>query len=163
MAFKFNGLHLMVDAVVSDSTTLVAPEAGIALLEGIVEKIGMTMILPPTTVKFPHAACEMQRVLDSLKAEGLENSATGKELQRVLRERREEAYGYSTFVMIAESHLTIHTFPELSYFSFDCYSCKGFDIDAVIELIQSCFDVVDISVKSASRGMPAPRNQREAE
>ena len=51
------------------------------------------------------------------------------ELKRAndLKQREDEAYGYSTFVMIAESHLSVHTFPELNYVSFDCFSCKDFD------------------------------------
>tara|TARA_A100001391_G_C4912592_1_gene236857 strand:- start:44 stop:532 length:489 start_codon:yes stop_codon:yes gene_type:complete len=155
MSFDYNGLHLMIDATVKDTDRLAVPEAGIAMLEKIVEKIDMTMILPPVTVKFPHATCEMQRVLEGLEQEGLGQSSTALDLRNKLAERKNESYGYSTFVMIAESHLTIHTFPELQYFSFDCYSCKGFDAGDVIEVIHSCFDVEQIDVHMASRRVPA--------
>ena len=155
MSFDYNGLHLMVDATVSEAAKLSDPEAGISMLEKIVEKIDMTMILPPVTVKFPHATCEMQRVLEGLEQEGLGQSSTALGLRNKLAERKNESYGYSTFVMIAESHLTIHTFPELQYFSFDCYSCKGFDAGDVIEVIHSCFDVEQIDVHMASRRVPA--------
>ena len=64
-------------------------------------------------------------------------------------------YGYSTFVMIAESHLSIHTFPELNYVSFDCYSCKSFDTQAVIEAIKNQFKVKDIDIHSCARRVPS--------
>ena len=159
MSFDYNGLHLMIDATVKDTDRLAVPEAGIAMLEKIVEKIDMTMILPPVTVKFPHATCEMQRVLEGLEQEGLGQSSTALDLRNKLAERKNESYGYSTFVMIAESHLTIHTFPELQYFSFDCYSCKGFDAGDVIEVIHSCFDVEQIDVHMASRRVPVLRQR----
>ena len=159
MSFDYNGLHLMIDATVKDTYRLAVPEAGIAMLEKIVEKIDMTMILPPVTVKFPHATCEMQRVLEGLEQEGLGQSSTALDLRNKLAERKNESYGYSTFVMIAESHLTIHTFPELQYFSFDCYSCKGFDAGDVIEVIHSCFDVEQIDVHMASRRVPVLRQR----
>ena len=159
MSFDYNGLHLMIDATVKDTDRLAVPEAGIAMLEKIVEKIDMTMILPPVTVKFPHATCEMQRVLEGLEQEGLGQSSTALDLRNKLAERKNESYGYSTFVMIAESHLTIHTFPELEYFSFDCYSCKGFDAGDVIEVIHSCFDVEQIDVHMASRRVPVLRQR----
>ena len=159
MSFDYNGLHLMIDATVKDASRLAVPETGIAMLEKIVEKIDMTMILPPVTVKFPHATCEMQRVLEGLEQEGLGQWSTALDQRSKLVERKNESYGYSTFVMIAESHLTIHTFPELQYFSFDCYSCKGFVAGDVIEVIHSCFNIEQIDVHMASRRVPVSRQR----
>ena len=88
MSFDYNGLHLMVDATVSEAAKLSDPEAGISMLEKIVEKIDMTMILPPVTVKFPHATCEMQRVLEGLEQEGLGQSSTALDLRNKLAERK---------------------------------------------------------------------------
>lgn len=154
MAFIYNGVHLMVDAIVTDEKTLVKPEHGIKCIEGIVEKIDMTMILPPVTVKFPHAVSEMNRVIQSLEDEGLEKSQTAKDLRKHLLERKNESYGYSTFAMIAESHLSIHTFPELKYLSFDCYSCKHFDTDLVIEEMKKHFSISKIEKQVAVRRVP---------
>lgn len=145
----------MIDATVKESKGLLDPGAGESLLEEIVRKIDMTMILPPVTVKFPHAVCEMTKVLQDLKEEGLGDSKTAKNLETKLKERNDESYGYSTFAMIAESHLSIHTFPELMYFSFDCYSCKSFDTQAVIEAIKNQFKVKDIEIQSCARRVPS--------
>jgi S-adenosylmethionine decarboxylase len=154
MSFEYKGLHLMIDAVVSDPMKLVDPNLGVKMVEDIVEKIDMTMILPPVTVKFPHAICEMTRVLEGLEAEGLKDSKTANDLRNKLSERKNESYGYSTFAMIAESHLSIHTFPELGYFSFDCYSCKYFDTDAVLSVIKGTFSIQSIDVQKCDRRIP---------
>ena len=154
MSFTYNGLHLMIDARVNTSEELVSPQTGTAMIENIIEEIDMTMILPPVTVKFPHATCEMMRVLEGLQKEGLGGSKTAKDLSEKLQERKNESYGYSTFAMIAESHLSIHPFPELKYFSFDCYSCKTFDADTVVSIIKNHFDVVSIEVQQADRLVP---------
>ena len=154
MSFVYEGLHLMVDACVKNPEKLADPTVGTQLLEGIIEKIDMTMILPPVTVKFPHAICEMTRVLEGLEGEGLGESKTATDLKEKLEERKNESYGYSTFAMIAESHLSIHTFPELEYFSFDCYSCKYFDIDKVTEVIKEHFEITKIEVQQCDRRIP---------
>ena len=154
MSFEYNGLHLMIDARVKDPERLADPEIGVRMLEDIIEKIDMTMILPPVTVKFPHAICEMKRVLADLEEEGLKDSKTAENLREKLAERKEESYGYSSFAMIAESHLSIHTFPELEYFSFDCYSCKHFDAAEVTKILESHFQVCDLEVQVADRRVP---------
>ena len=134
--FVFNGKHLRVDAIAEDYSVLGTASLGGDLLEAIVERIDMTMILPPVTVKFPHNVCELNRVLKKLENEGLTDSKTAKSIAKDLELRKKESYGYSSFVMIAESHITIHTFPELGYFSFDCYSCKDFDEIVVLNTIR---------------------------
>ena len=97
MSFVYNGLHLMVDACVKNPERLAEPDIGTKMIEDIIEKIDMTMILPPVTVKFPHAICEMTRVLEGLNEEGLGESKTANDLREKLEERKNESYGYSTF------------------------------------------------------------------
>lgn len=157
--FKYDGRHLMIDAITNDSQKLCQPQFAIEFLEKVVEKIDMTMILPPVTVKFPHATCEMTRILHSLQQEGLATSETAKQIHRDLDLRKQESYGYSTFVMIAESHLSIHTFPELNYISFDCYSCKFFDTKLVENILKDYFSVVNCKVQSVKRLIPGKEGQ----
>lgn len=154
MNFVYNGVHLMIDAIVDDELSLARPEHGISCIEAIIEKIDMTMILPPVTVKFPHAVSEINRVIESLESEGLGQSKTANDLRSHLKQRAEESYGYSTFAMIAESHLSIHTFPELKYLSFDCYSCKTFDVDAVVAEMKNHFNITKLEKQVASRRIP---------
>lgn len=155
MSFEFDGRHLMADVLVSDGSLLSDPSVGIGFLETIVERIDMTMILPPVTVKFPHSVSELRRTLSSLEEEGLADSKTACSIRESLKCREDESYGYSTFVMIAESHLSIHTFPELNYFSFDCYSCKYFDTFLVEEIIRDTFEVSNMVTQRCIRRVPA--------
>ena len=47
--------------------------------------------------------------------------------------------GVSGLVVIAESHIAIHTFPELDYFTMDIFSCKNFDHEKAIDYIRKRF------------------------
>jgi len=41
--------------------------------------------------------------------------------------------GISGFVMIAESHVSIHTFPDKGFLTADIYSCKAFDTQKALD------------------------------
>tara|TARA_R100001509_G_C4862297_1_gene213805 strand:+ start:270 stop:740 length:471 start_codon:yes stop_codon:yes gene_type:complete len=153
-SFTYDGKHLMCDILTEEITNLNDPSNITLCLESIVETLDMTMILPPIIVKFPHSISELKRTLKSLEEEGLTDCKTARDIKNDLKQRQEEAYGYSAFVMIAESHISIHTFPELKYASFDCYSCKGFDETKVIEILKKFFDIVKIEAKTCKRGIP---------
>ncbi|MEC7985069.1 MAG: S-adenosylmethionine decarboxylase [Myxococcota bacterium] len=152
--FEYDGRHLMIDAITGSPSKIVEATLGVNFLEAVVRRIDMTMILPPVTVKFPHATSEMERILERLEAEGLSDSDTAHSVREDLHRRESETYGYSSFVMIAESHMSIHTFPEMRYVSFDCYSCKYFDSKAVVEMFESFFDVTKMNVQIAKRRVP---------
>jgi S-adenosylmethionine decarboxylase len=151
--FDWNGCHLMIDAR-SDSDKLSDANEIVKFLENLVVRIDMTMILPPITVKFPHSISEMNRILISLQSEGLGDSETAEKIATDIDCREKQMYGYSSFVMIAESHISIHTFPEFGYFSFDCYSCKKFDHGKVIDALADFFETEKIVVQMNERKIP---------
>jgi hypothetical protein len=152
--FEYDGKHLLVDASCGNMEALVSPEAGKACLERIVQRINMTMILPPVSVKFPHAVGEMDRVLESLEKEGLGSSRTAGEIRQGLENRKQLYYGYSAFVMIAESHISLHTFPEGEFMTFDCYSCKNFDEELALACLDECFLLAEKKVQVIDRTIP---------
>ena len=152
--FEYDGRHLMIDAITTTAHKIANATTGISFLEEVVRRIDMTMILPPITVKFPHATSEMDRILNRLEAEGLSDSQTATAIREDLRQRKDEAYGYSSFVMIAESHISIHTFPELNYISFDCYSCKWFQTETVVDIFTEYFDIQKMEVQVLKRRVP---------
>ena len=41
--------------------------------------------------------------------------------------------GVSGFVIIAESHISIHTFPRRDYVNIDIFSCKAFDSEKALD------------------------------
>ncbi len=65
--------------------------------------------------------------------------------------------GWSGFVVIAESHISIHTFPKKGFVSADVYSCKdGLDKDLVLRRFKEAFDLKDIETNFVKRGTKFP-------
>ena len=64
--------------------------------------------------------------------------------------------GISGFVMIAESHISIHTFPDKGFLTADVYSCKAFDTEKALEFFKKNFDLQDMEVNIIKRGLKFP-------
>ena len=71
-----------------------------------------------------------------------------------------EDWGVSGFVLIAESHIGIHTFPERGLINVDVFSCKEFDTDAVLAYVKDAFAIAGkVESQVLHRGLeylPAP-------
>lgn len=77
--------------------------------------------------------------------------------------KKPQDWGVSGFVLIAESHISIHTFPEHRYLWVDIFSCKGFDAALAVEDIRQEFGLADLRVRVLERGLEYPHTVREAE
>jgi S-adenosylmethionine decarboxylase len=55
-----------------------------------------------------------------------------------------EDRGISGFVGLAESHISVHTFPERSYINIDIFSCKEFDAERVTQDLQEKFGLTEL-------------------
>ena len=64
-----------------------------------------------------------------------------------------EDWGVSGFVLIAESHISIHTFPERQYVSIDIFSCKDFDATSSLDDVKRTFDLPEVKVWKLDRGI----------
>ena len=64
-----------------------------------------------------------------------------------------EDWGISGFVIIAESHISIHTFPERCLVNIDVFSCKDFDSEQVIKDIQAKFELTELRSYLLDRGL----------
>jgi S-adenosylmethionine decarboxylase len=73
-----------------------------------------------------------------------------------------EDWGVSGFVLIAESHIAVHTFPEHGYVWVDVFSCKEFDDDGATDIIVDAFGLESIKVNILERGLEYPHSIREA-
>lgn len=71
-----------------------------------------------------------------------------------------EDWGVSAFVLIAESHISIHTFPERSYINIDIFSCKEFDAELVISDLQEKFGLAEVRSYILNRGLEYHNNQQ---
>ena len=64
-----------------------------------------------------------------------------------------EDWGVSGFVIIAESHISVHTFPDRGYVNIDVFSCKEFDSNAAMAEVQEFFSIGDIRSWVLDRGL----------
>ena len=69
-----------------------------------------------------------------------------------------EDWGVSGFVIIAESHIAVHTFPEHGQVWVDIFSCKGFDETPAIDLIVEAFELQDTRIHKLERGLEYPHS-----
>lgn len=69
--------------------------------------------------------------------------------------------GWSGFVLIQESHISIHTFIKRKFFTFDVYSCKEFDTQIVIDHLKSLFQTEDLEYTIEERGKRYPTENLE--
>jgi len=70
--------------------------------------------------------------------------------------KKPEDWGVSGFVLIAESHISIHTFPEYGYVWVDIFSCKGFDARRTIDDIRQQFLLAEVRTRVLARGLEFP-------
>ncbi|HKD74992.1 MAG TPA: adenosylmethionine decarboxylase, partial [Ktedonobacterales bacterium] len=61
--------------------------------------------------------------------------------------------GVSGLVVIAESHIAIHTFPALDYFTMDIFSCKNFDHEIAIDYIRDALGAREMDRMLVQRGL----------
>ena len=74
-----------------------------------------------------------------------------------------EDWGVSGFVLIAESHISIHTFPDRAYLSMDIFSCKDFDYQQAITYVTEIFGLTHHEHNLLDRGLEFPKEPRTVE
>ena len=55
--------------------------------------------------------------------------------------QKPEDVGVSGFVLIAESHISVHTFPKRQYVNIDVFSCKDFDTERALKELKDSFGI----------------------
>ncbi len=61
--------------------------------------------------------------------------------------------GITGFVVIAESHISVHTFPHRRYVNIDIFSCKSFDNRKALEEVQQLFGLQRVKSWLVGRGL----------
>ena len=129
------GVHLLIDGCADARQPLIDLERGKIFLSHVAKEIGMTIMLNPQGVQFPRTRAD----------------ETANKVARSVTD--ETVGGYSAFVLLAESHISIHTYPEALRFSIDCYSCKIFDQTPVLKLLTEYFGAVRLTTSMVERGV----------
>ncbi len=67
--------------------------------------------------------------------------------------------GWTGVVVIAESHISIHTFPKRGFLSADVYTCRnGMDTDFIIQYFKKTFELTDVETNLIKRGTKYPES-----
>lgn len=81
----------------------------------------------------------------------------GPEIVEFTDSNPKDSGGFSGFTMIAESHISCHTFPYRKFVSIDAYTCKGdIDRDFVVSYFKEAFGLEDVEVNYVKRGTRFP-------
>ena len=68
-------------------------------------------------------------------------------------------HGVSGVVIISESHLAIHTWPELGYAAVDLFTCgEACDPKVAYDFLKKCFNSKDTSYSQLNRGILDDKN-----
>jgi S-adenosylmethionine decarboxylase len=67
------------------------------------------------------------------------------------------AAGLSGFVLIAESHISVHTFPAVGFVNADIFSCERFDVEDALAALRQAFDPRRVEWKLLDRGREFPK------
>jgi S-adenosylmethionine decarboxylase len=103
----------------------------------------------------PPLSEEVRRVLDELPEE--------MEMTKVLPPfvysyGPEGEDGVTGVVIIAESHIAIHTFPKKRFLSIDIFSCKAFDMAQVLRKLTAVFEIGRYETYMINRGKEFPKD-----
>lgn len=68
--------------------------------------------------------------------------------------------GLSGIVVIAESHISIHTWPEYRYAAVDCFTCgQNINPNRIIDHLIEALGCSSIQLSDLNRGMPSDRDE----
>src|SRR5262249_47048758 len=70
----------------------------------------------------------------------------------------EDDWGVSGVVLIAESHISIHTFPDKGFATLDIFSCREFEVEAAVEYFCSIYNPESFDKQVLMRGREFPRS-----
>ncbi len=68
------------------------------------------------------------------------------------------AEGVSGFVLIAESHISLHTFPGRRYVNADIFSCEPFEVEDALAALKEAFEPARVEWKLLDRGREFPKH-----
>jgi S-adenosylmethionine decarboxylase len=66
--------------------------------------------------------------------------------------------GFSGFLIIQESHISIHTFAKRGFLTIDVYSCKEIDSFKIINYLVKVFNPKEYDVLKIDRGLKYPKD-----
>ena len=71
-----------------------------------------------------------------------------------------EPYGVTGILLLAESHVSIHTWPEEGLATLDVFTCGAMDTDLILNHVRAALAPTREQVETVLRGTPAVRDDR---
>jgi len=108
------------------------------------------------------ADCEPALLVDSVKLERVMKEAARKSGATVVESvfHRYNPQGLSGIVVIAESHISIHTWPEYNYAAVDCFTCgSNVDPKKALLYLKEALGCKTMQVRDMNRGMPSETDE----
>ncbi len=65
--------------------------------------------------------------------------------------------GFSGFVIIATSHVSLHAWPPYGMVNLDIFSCEEFSVHQVVQFAKTRFQTEDVEVHAVERATRSPR------
>ncbi len=69
-----------------------------------------------------------------------------------LHTHRFSPHGISGVAVLAESHISVHTWPEIGYGAFDVFMCGDADPWKAVDVLRRAFSATEMQVKELRRG-----------
>lgn len=150
------GRHLIIDAVLTEESKPIVSsvEKMAEYLEEVTKITGMTLVIPPISMKFPFSG-ETQRLIKRLEEEGTTSPIIEKFKQHI-KHRDEDQGGVSAITVWLESHASLHSWPLDNYISIDLYSCKTFKYEPILEFTKQFMKLKRLHCLIVDRKMNAP-------
>lgn len=98
----------------------------------------------------------LRRVLDEYPARLHMQKVSPVEL-RYIETGNSSDDGYSGFVIIATSHVSLHAWPHYHMINIDLFSCNDYDVDEVVAFARAMFAPTDLEIQSTWRATRSPR------
>ena len=150
------GRHLILDCQLTDESIPIVSsvEKMAEYLEKVTEITGMTLVIPPISMKFPFSG-ETQRLIKRLEEEGT-TSPIIEEFKQHIKHRDNDQGGVSAITVWLESHASLHSWPLDKYISIDLFSCKTFEYEPIIDFTMDFMKLHEANIIVVDRMMNGP-------
>lgn len=153
---KIAGRHLVLDCMLTEESIPIvdSTEKMREYLEKVTEITGMTLVIPPISMKFPFSG-ETNRLIKDLEKEGT-TSPVIEQFKQHIKERDNGQGGVSAITVWLESHASLHSWPLDKYISIDLFSCKVFEYDEILKYTKEFMKIDKGHVIVIDRMMDSP-------
>lgn len=155
------GRHLILDCVLTDESIPIVSsvEKMAEYLEEVTRITGMTLVIPPISMKFPFSG-ETNRLIKRLEEEGT-TSPIIEEFKQHIKHRDEDQGGVSAITVWLESHASLHSWPTDKYISIDLFSCKMFEYDEILNFTMDFMKLQTANIIVVDRMMDKPAQLKQ--